>query len=64
MGHKGPDFMVAFGCSACHDALDGRTVPAWAKGMNNLEPYLREAFSRGHERTLAQLFDAGVIGVK
>jgi hypothetical protein len=25
MGGKGPDFQGAYGCSACHDLVDGRT---------------------------------------
>lgn len=25
MGMKGPDTVAAFGCSSCHDVIDGRT---------------------------------------
>lgn len=30
MGHKAPDTAACFGCSACHDVLDGRApMPEW-----------------------------------
>lgn len=48
MGGKAPDYSAAFACSACHEALDNRTIPpderhlymaramvrTWAKWIN------------------------------
>lgn len=33
MGLKAPDTRACYGCSACHDVMDGRApLPAWMKG--------------------------------
>ncbi|WP_261095129.1 DUF1364 domain-containing protein [Serratia quinivorans] len=31
MGYKGDDFWAVFGCSDCHDVIDGRVVYDWYK---------------------------------
>lgn len=47
MGYKAPDTEACFGCSACHDVLDGRTPrPAW---MTRL--HLLGAFEAGKAET-------------
>jgi len=44
MGIKGPDTWAAYGCSSCHDEMDGRTwngkqtrvtLHKWAQGFND-----------------------------
>lgn len=37
MGLKAPDTKACYGCSACHDVMDGRApLPAWMKGERGL----------------------------
>lgn len=54
MGRKHPDLLGAYGCSACHDAVDGRsrTNDDW-----------RLYFYDGIFRTQRMLIDEGVINV-
>jgi hypothetical protein len=57
MGLKAPDTAAAFGCSACHDVLDGRRPrPAWlTKDM------VLAAFRAGIQRTHEFLRTKGLI---
>lgn len=37
MGLKAPDTMACYGCSSCHDVMDGRApLPAWMKGDRDI----------------------------
>lgn len=58
-GYKAPDWLGAFGCSRCHDIVDGRagdweTWPGWRRDLLLLE---------GTARTLVILINEGVIYV-
>lgn len=56
IGLKPRDYIGAFACSACHDAIDGRIkVP----GMSRLE--IRHAHLEGMCRTLIIIDDAGLL---
>lgn len=49
MGLKAPDTAAVFGCSACHDVLDGRRPrPAWMSKLM-LEGVFERALSITHE---------------
>lgn len=59
LGFKAPDWLGAFGCSRCHDIVDGRaldweTWPGWRRDLSLLE---------GTARTLVILINEGVIQV-
>lgn len=61
-GTKAPDFAIAFGCMACHDVLDRRRKTKFAFGpMHLCEEDQRFYFHRGMTRTLANLFERGII---
>ncbi|MBW5896060.1 DUF1364 domain-containing protein [Pectobacterium brasiliense] len=32
MGYKGDDFWAVYGCSSCHDVIDGRVLYDWRVG--------------------------------
>ncbi|WP_426070197.1 nuclease domain-containing protein [Janthinobacterium sp. DSP2-3-3] len=49
MGLKTPDTAAAFGCSACHDVLDGRRTRPADLSMAGLEAAFRAAVSTTHE---------------
>jgi hypothetical protein len=49
MGLKAPDTAAAFGCSACHDVLDGRRPRPAELSLPALETSFRAAVSRTHE---------------
>lgn len=57
-GSKAPDFAIAFGCLACHAVLDRR-----AKFEHDylVTDEQRFYFHRGMTRTLANLFERGII---
>lgn len=55
MGIKPPDFMGAYACSACHDAVDGRIKTDLS------EEELRLAHAEGVMRTLVVLQKKGLI---
>lgn len=58
MGKKADDVSGAFGCSACHDAVDQRTwVPEY------LDNELFYQF-RAWKRTIKRLFELGILSVK
>lgn len=55
MSLKVPDFLIAFGCYECHDAVDRRRY-------KNLDyDYVRLAHALGVMRTQANLIERGVI---
>lgn len=57
MGLKAPDTAAAFGCSACHDVLDGRRPrPAWLT-----KDQVLAAFRAGIKRTHQFLRTKGLI---
>jgi hypothetical protein len=59
MGLKAPDTRAAYGCSACHDVLDGRAPrPA---GMTYES--MNELFDAGVRETQAQVARAGLMEV-
>ena len=49
MGLKAPDTAAAFGCSACHDVLDGRCQRPADLSLEGLEAAFRLAVCRTHE---------------
>ena len=62
MGRKHADFLAAFGCSACHDAVDGRR-----KVVLGLRPWTPEermvCFYEGVIRTQQIWLDEGLIEI-
>lgn len=60
MGAKAPDFAIAFGCRACHDAVDRRAKIGGTRSHIN-DDEQRFYIHRGIMRTLAILFDQGII---
>lgn len=58
MGLKASDLSGGFGCSSCHDAVDGRiTCPEF---VAHRDWYLR----RSQTRTMEALFELGVLRIK
>ena len=55
MGLKQPDQLGAWACSACHDAIDGRSRPDYTKAE------LRLMHLEGMVRTLQVLIDEGKV---
>lgn len=49
MGLKAPDTAAAFGCSACHDVLDGRRPRPADLSLAELEAAFRAAVGTTHE---------------
>lgn len=58
MGGKVPDLLGAHGCSACHDAIDGRAMPRGLE-LNGSEILLM--FYEGVFRTQAWLLKEGLV---
>ena len=56
-GIKAPDYYVAFVCQCCHDEIDGR------RGKLTKDER-REQWTRAFVRTIAILFDDGIVVVK
>ena len=60
IGQKSPDWWAAFGCSDCHDVIDGR---------KNVSPDLlsqediNEAISRAQFRTWSRWVDTGLVKI-
>lgn len=54
-GIKPPDYLGAFACSSCHDAVDGRTK------TDLTEDELRLAHAEGVMRTLVILEKTGLV---
>lgn len=57
MGLKAPDHAACFGCSACHDVLDGRAKRPDGMSMDDL----LELFAYARERTHAILRAKGLM---
>lgn len=57
MGIKAPDLLMAWGCSACHDVVDGRR--ALPPGI--LLPQVEIWFYEGVMRTQAILIARGIV---
>ena len=57
-GIKPSDFLGAWACSNCHDAIDFRVLTEWSREE------LRMFHLEGVMRTLAQLEKEGLIGVR
>lgn len=55
MGVKSPDLLAAFGCSDCHDVVDGRRGQEFSRSQRQL--YLLE----GVIRTQAYLIERGLL---
>ncbi len=55
MGIKAPDLLAAWCCSACHDAIDGRTK------TDESPEWLRLYHLEGMARTIAKLIADGKI---
>jgi hypothetical protein len=56
MALKAPDHQIASLCYACHMALD--------QGSKMSKEERREMWTEAHLRTIAALFERGIIGVK
>lgn len=54
MGHKAPDFMVAYVCQICHDIIDGR------RGGLDKEAK-RDMWLRAWQKTVAIWFNEGIV---
>ncbi len=65
MGLKAPDTAAAFGCSACHDVLDGRRPRPAGLSMLDLESAFYVAMRQTHEilRSMG-LLDAAPVAIK
>jgi len=46
MGGKSSDWCAVFGCSACHDAIDGRDPKAWNYVYQDKDWYIMRALKR------------------
>lgn len=58
MGTKSCDLSAAFGCSACHDVIDGRVKREFPEGER--EWYMR----RAQTRTWRRFIEIGLVKVK
>lgn len=54
MGHKAPDYYVAYVCQRCHDLIDGRSG-----GLSKDEK--RELWLRAFVRTVSLWFERGIV---
>ncbi|MGR3221211.1 MAG: DUF1364 domain-containing protein [Candidatus Anammoxibacter sp.] len=59
MGKKSDDISAAFGCSACHDVIDGR-VPTPPLVKADMDFYMR----RAQTRTLRRWIEMGLVKIK
>ena len=60
MGRKSDDISAAYGCSSCHDVLDGRISNAGWDGEKNKDWYMRRATIR----TWRRMIESGIIKIK
>lgn len=58
MGKKSDDFIAAYGCSSCHDVVDGRVR------NSEYEEYRLFYNSRALVRTIRRLIDKGYVTFK
>lgn len=54
VGHKSDDCFIAFACSACHDAIDGRAGRLAKEDRH-------EHWEIGYIRTMRYLFSRGLV---
>jgi hypothetical protein len=54
VGHKSPDFYVAYVCQTCHDMIDGRVG-----GLNKADK--RDLWQRAFMKTVALWFNEGIV---
>jgi len=54
MGHKAPDYYIAYLCQVCHDRVDGR-----AGGLSKEEK--RQLWTTAFIRTVAVWFERGIV---
>lgn len=59
VGIKATDFSGGFGCSACHDVVDGRVRSNEFQGAAK-DWYMR----RSQTRTMERLFERGILCIK
>lgn len=59
MGKKADDISAAYGCSGCHDLIDGRNNRRWQFPKEEIEWYMR----RAQTRTLRRLIEKGLIKI-
>lgn len=52
MGQKSPDWLAVYGCSDCHDVLDGRRAIAADSVKYEIESLMRMALFRTWERMI------------
>lgn len=58
MGMKSADYMAVYGCSSCHDVIDGRVKSDFTRDELNTEKL------RALEETLGKLVDKGLIKIQ
>lgn len=62
MGAKVPDYQAAYGCSACHDVVDGRAKAIWnGRELHRID--IRLYFVDGIFETQAKLVEKGLLRV-
>jgi hypothetical protein len=54
MGHKSPDYYVAYVCQKCHDEIDGKSG-----GLSKEEK--RDKWLSAFVRTVAVIFEEGIV---
>ena len=52
MGQKSPDYFAVYGCSSCHDIIDGRNSNAADDVKYEVEAIMRRALFRTWERMI------------
>ncbi len=58
MGYKSDDYWAVFGCSNCHDVIDGRAPYEWRPGE------LEETYLQALHATYRQWLEDGSMSVK
>ena len=59
MGQKSPDWWAVYGCSSCHDVIDGRSKVFIDDDISAIKSCIR----RGHYRTLQRMIEKGLITI-
>lgn len=59
MGQKSPDWFIAYGCSSCHDVIDGRNMVAAESVKPEIESLMRNALFR----TWCRMIEKGLIKI-
>jgi len=58
MGQKSPDWFAVYGCSSCHDIIDGRVNLS-----SDIELELLKIINRALFRTLTRMIEKGLIKI-